>query len=90
MNVSIRELRDHLSSYLRKVKAGEDIVVTSYNRPLAQLVPYKTNHEQGDLQARLNQIPGVRWNGKKPKRPLARPRMKNNASLADYVLEDRR
>lgn len=37
--VSVRELRQHLSRYLRRVKAGERLVVTERNRPVAVLAP---------------------------------------------------
>lgn len=39
MRASVRELKDHLSDYLRRVQNGEEIVVTSHNRPVAKLVP---------------------------------------------------
>lgn len=37
--VGIRELRHDLSRYLRRVKAGERLVVTDRNRPVALLTP---------------------------------------------------
>lgn len=36
--VGIRDLRDHLSAYLERVKAGEVITVTEHGRPIARLV----------------------------------------------------
>ena len=36
--VGIRDLRDHLSAYLERVKAGEVITVTDHGRPVARLV----------------------------------------------------
>ena len=36
--VGVRELRDHLSAYLERVKAGEIITVTEHGRPIARLV----------------------------------------------------
>ena len=36
--VGIRELRDHLSAYLERVKAGETFTVTEHGRPIARLV----------------------------------------------------
>jgi prevent-host-death family protein len=35
----IRDLRDHLSSYLERVQAGEELIVTDRGRPVARLVP---------------------------------------------------
>jgi prevent-host-death family protein len=36
--VGVRELRDHLSAYLERVKAGEIITVTDHGRPIARVV----------------------------------------------------
>lgn len=35
----IRELRDHLSRYLERVQAGEELTVTDRGRPVARLIP---------------------------------------------------
>jgi len=37
--VGVRELRQHLSRALERVKRGERLIVTDRNRPVAQLVP---------------------------------------------------
>jgi prevent-host-death family protein len=37
--VPVRELRQNLSRYLDRVKAGEDLTVTEHGRPVARLVP---------------------------------------------------
>lgn len=37
--VSVRELRQHLSRYLRRVEKGEHLVVTERRRPVAMLGP---------------------------------------------------
>lgn len=36
--VGVRDLRDHLSAYLERVKAGEAFTVTEHGRPIARLV----------------------------------------------------
>jgi prevent-host-death family protein len=36
--VGVRDLRDHLSAYLERVKAGEIITITEHGRPVATLV----------------------------------------------------
>jgi prevent-host-death family protein len=38
-HVSVRELRQHLSRYLRRVERGERLVVTQRRRPVAVLGP---------------------------------------------------
>ncbi len=37
--VGVRELRQNLSRYLERVKAGEDLVVSEHGRVVARLVP---------------------------------------------------
>ena len=37
--VGVRELRQNLSRYLDRVKAGEALTVTEHGRPVAHLVP---------------------------------------------------
>ena len=38
-HVSVRELRQHLSKYLRRIEQGERLVVTERRRPVAMLGP---------------------------------------------------
>lgn len=38
MEVPVRELKNRLSEYLRKAKAGEEIVVTSHGEAVARLL----------------------------------------------------
>jgi prevent-host-death family protein len=39
MEVSVRELKDRLSEYLRRVQAGERLIVTDRKRPIAEIGP---------------------------------------------------
>ncbi len=39
MNVAVCELKDHLSKYLKRAAAGEEVVVTSHGKPVARLAP---------------------------------------------------
>ena len=39
METGIRELRDNLSRYIRRVEAGQRIAVTAHGRVVAELVP---------------------------------------------------
>ena len=38
MNVGIRELKAHLSQYVRRAAAGENVLVTDRGKPVARLV----------------------------------------------------
>jgi prevent-host-death family protein len=52
METGIRELRDNLSRYIRRVDAGQRIAVTAHGRVVAELVPPGTA---------ARQAPGRRW-----------------------------
>ncbi|HET7745581.1 MAG TPA: type II toxin-antitoxin system prevent-host-death family antitoxin [Gaiellaceae bacterium] len=43
--MSVRELRQHLSRYLRRVAEGERLVVTERRRPVAMLGPLPENED---------------------------------------------
>lgn len=49
-SVGIRELRQDLSRYLRRVRAGERLIVTDRGRPLAVLAPWA---DEGNVVDRL-------------------------------------
>ena len=86
--VGIRELRDHLSQYLRRVREGELLVITDHGKPVGELRPAEIG---GSVQrARLLARQGVvRWGGGKPK-GLARAPRPRGGMVSDAVLEDRR
>ena len=39
METGVRELRNNLSRYIRRIEAGERVVVTAHGRAVAELVP---------------------------------------------------
>ena len=39
MEAGIRELKDNLSRYIRRIEAGERITVTAHGRVVAELIP---------------------------------------------------
>ena len=85
---TVRELKEHLSKYLRLVQAGEPVLVTRRERPVARLEPVNAA-EVADPVERLKSAQGVVWSGGKPRG--ARVRLEPGArSASDLVLEDRR
>jgi prevent-host-death family protein len=52
VEVGVRELRDHLSRYLERVKAGEELTVTEHGRPIARLVGPRPLDRLDELVAR--------------------------------------
>lgn len=99
MKVSVRELKNRLSEYLRLVAAGEEVIVTSHKREVARLVPPERagriaeespEYVREVLQKRLQSLPWVRWSGGKP---LPRPGIKVKSAdktVAQSLLDDRR
>ena len=73
--MGVRELRDHLSAYLERVKAGEAITVTEHGRPIATIVPTmplgqrcsswrrRAGSRSRRARAALGDFPQVRYDG---------------------------
>ena len=57
MNIATRDLKDHLSEYLKRVRAGEELVITSHGKPIAKLSPPdKARQERPDPLANVSWI----------------------------------
>jgi prevent-host-death family protein len=94
MDVSIRELKNRLSEYLRRAQAGEEVVVTSRGKPVARLsAPRPRDHatlgEQQTVELVRSQ-PWVRAGRGRPRVPQSTVRLKpGEKSLAEIVGEER-
>jgi len=86
--VGIRELRDHLSEYLRRVREGELLVITDRGKPVGKLGPAEAGGSV-ERARRLVRQGVARWGGGKPK-GLARAPRPRGGLVSDAVLEDRR
>jgi prevent-host-death family protein len=87
-SVGVRDLRDNLSGYLRRVQEGELLVITDRGKPIGELGPAGGGRNAERARALIRK--GVAsWSGGKPKglprapRPLA-------GLVSDSVVEDRR
>ena len=88
MEVSVRELKVHLSRYLRLVREGEPVLITSHAKPVARLEPVTPPTGGGPIE-RLASAPGVKWSGGKPQG--ARVRLgRGPGTASEAVLKDRR
>jgi prevent-host-death family protein len=88
VKVGIRELRANLSSWLDRVRDGEEIVVTERGKPIARITVLDRKSKLEELIAR-----GFVTPAKKPKEPIdlsKLPRMRGNKTLSDIVIEQRR
>jgi prevent-host-death family protein len=87
MRVGTRELKNKLSEYLRRVKAGETIVVTEHGKTIGQIIPARPTVEeriQGMVAAGQ-----AEWNGQKLKPYQPRAVNKGDRQLSDLVVEAR-
>ena len=87
IKVGARELKSRLSEYLRRVKAGQTIIVTERGKAIGQIVPIQPSLEgrlQGMVEAGM-----VEWNGQKLKARHPGVRNRGIRQVSDLVIEDR-
>lgn len=54
--VNIHQAKTHLSRLLRRVAAGEEIIIAKAGRPLARLVPFSARRDNRRLGAEKGRI----------------------------------
>lgn len=84
--IGIRELKNNLSRYIDRVRAGEEIIVTDRGTPVAKLSSVDPSI---DRLASLVAAGVVRAPTREP-RTGTRPRIKSKGSVSDLVAEQRR
>lgn len=86
--VGVRELKNRLSEFLRRVADGERLVVTDRGRPIAIVIPPESAPDEEGLRGMVRE--GLaRWAGGKPG-GAARPARLKGRPIHETVLEDRR
>ena len=85
--VAVRELKNRLSEYLRRVKAGERVVVTERGKAVAVISTAGHPIDEG-IEAMVRER-AARWGGGKPRGARRPPKIKG-PSVADAVIEGRR
>jgi prevent-host-death family protein len=87
--VSVRDLKTHLSEWLARAQAGEVVEVTSHRKPIARLTGIKhPESPTNPLQAAID-AGTVSWNGQKPVFPPPVRLSDGGKSVSEIVLEDR-
>ena len=78
MEVSIREMKNRLSKYLKLVRTGKDVVITDRGKPVARLtlVEPTAKDEEAEAIRRINALPWVHPG-------------KDDKLASDRVIEDR-
>ena len=92
MEVSIRDMKNRLSKYLKLVRTGKEVVITDRGRPVARLTLVKpTAESEEEIIARINALswvrPGKSGKIKGAKHPI--PWKPGDKLASDIVLEDR-
>ena len=88
--VSVRDLKTHLSEWLARAQSGEVVEVTSHRKPIARITAVKsaesaiTSPLQKAIDAGL-----ISWNGEKPNLPPPVKLRGQAKLLSDIVIEDR-
>ena len=86
--VGIRELKTHLSHHLKRVQAGERLLVTERGRSIATISPVEPPADV-DWAHQLVADGRAHWNGGKPT-GAKRPAKITGTTASSIVLEDRR
>ena len=85
VSVGIKELKTKLSSYVDKVRNGEEIVITEHGKEVALVVPI--SRERQALKSLIDSGK-VKWAGGKPE-GLEKIKVKGKA-LSRTIIEERR
>ncbi len=95
MEVSVRELKNRLSEYLRKVSAGQELVVTSRGKAVARLLAPRAGRRrlasgEEEAIALLRSQPWIRPGKGRLRLPRFVVRLKpGEKTLAEIVSEER-
>lgn len=81
----IRELRDHLSKYLERVRDGEEVIVTDRGTAVARVVPIEQPRPYDRLVAE-----GIIEPAKVEKRTRPKKRVEADGSVSELVADQRR
>lgn len=86
VEVGVRELKNGLSRYIDRVRAGEEVIVTDRGRPVARLSAVDASHDRlADLVAE-----GVVRAPASSGRHVPARRIRAKAPVSDLVAEQRR
>ena len=88
MTVGVRELKNKMSEYLRRMKSGEIIVITERGKPIGQLGPMHKTLE--DRMRALAASGFLEWSGKKLKPHKPSIINTSDRQISDLIVEDRR
>jgi antitoxin (DNA-binding transcriptional repressor) of toxin-antitoxin stability system len=85
-SVGVRELKNHLSAYLKRAQQGELVVITDRGKPIGEL----TASRGPALERARSLVRGgiANWSGGKPRGLVDAPRPRKGL-VSEAVIEDR-
>jgi antitoxin (DNA-binding transcriptional repressor) of toxin-antitoxin stability system len=88
---TISEIKSRLSAYLKKVKAGQSILILDRDQPIARLERVQAATHPDDRLVRLERAGLLRRAGRPPSLTHLRAKApKSNRSVVEALLEERR
>ena len=87
--VSVRDLKTHLSEWLGRVQGGEVVEVTSHRKPIARLTAIKQPDSTANPLQKAIDAGIVSWNGQKPVFPPPVKLRGEGKLVSEIVMEDR-
>ena len=88
--VSVRDLKTHLSEWLGRVQAGEVVEVTSHRRPIARITAVNPAESTSSSPLQKAIDAGlISWNGQKPNLPPPVKLRGKGKLLSEIVIGDR-
>ncbi len=85
LTVGVRELRNNLSTYLRRVKAGEVVTITEHGQEVGRIMPPEVSVEERMMQmVRSGQ---AEWNGQKLKPRIPSVRNTGDSLISDLLVD---
>jgi prevent-host-death family protein len=88
-SVGVRELKAHLSRYLRQLRSGGQLLITDRGRSIAVITPIDAPAD-AEWARQLVAEGRAHWNGTKPRASTRAVRLKGQRLASSVVLEDRR
>jgi prevent-host-death family protein len=90
MTVGVRDLKAHLSSYLRRVRSGATLSITDRGKVVATIQPAADRFD-ADWARRMVAEGKASWNGGKPTGLPTPVRLRGRGKVgSEMIIEDRR
>jgi prevent-host-death family protein len=87
IETGIRDLKIHLSAYLRRVKAGETLIITERGKPIGRITPIPQTSEE--WLASLIKTGQIAWNGEPLPEHTPPAQSRGEQTVAELLLENR-